>query len=680
MKGISFLSVISALISLFLIACSSVESKQPQTVASSEVPVLNFQLEEGRNLSAFYRSGSNAAHVIASNGNQPRLITAFPAGNSGIGFWFKATNANVEWNISENIQPWEFVAKSANKEQQYHGITTRLTVTGNDLYLDKAVMGSIRVLREYQRINEVPSEVDKVRVDFRGKQVKWQRNRLDDKAGYQATIEVTEGNVQFSGNEIQFLRSEQGKLSMVLKAATSETPLTPLLPLKPEYASKADSKLTNSLAFLTYEEKMLAGSWRFLTYFGRDTLLSLRMLMPAMTNDAIEAVLGSVLERMSTEGRVAHEEDIGEFAVLRNYSNRRGASDTPLYDYSMLDDDLMLLPIISQYLLSVEPKISNKFLSRTRHDGMSYGAILSANLQYIVHSAKPFYLEPKAANLIGLPEGHYDGNWRDSEEGLGGAKFPFDVNAVLVPAALASGAQLLEAGLLSDIVKSGELHEMAAHWQEQVPSLYLTSVAPEKVSEQLNHYSKQLGLPKLGVNSIGAEPLSFFALALEQSGKPLPVIHSDTGFMLLFGQPNEQQLSQILNNVQAPFPLGLMTPVGMLVSNPAFTGAVTQELFGVDKYHGSVVWSWQQAMMLVGIERQLQRSDLSKATLVKLTSLRKTLWQAVKATEKLKTSELWSWSVQDGQYQMEAFGQRRTDITESNPAQLWSTVFIAINE
>lgn len=36
------------------------------------------------------------------------------------------------------------------------------------------------------------------------------------------------------------------------------------------------------LTFLSYREKYLAGSWRFDTYFGRDTMMSLTLLAPVL--------------------------------------------------------------------------------------------------------------------------------------------------------------------------------------------------------------------------------------------------------------------------------------------------------------------------------------------------------------------------------------------------------------
>ena len=106
---------------------------------------------------------------------------------------------------------------------------------------------------------------------------------------------------------------------MEITALTGDQPLTPL-PISEVLNARAapDPAARNALAFMSYREKFLAGSWRFNTYFGRDTLMSVRLLMPALKPAAIEAGLNSVLARLSPTGEVAHEEGISEFAFLQN--------------------------------------------------------------------------------------------------------------------------------------------------------------------------------------------------------------------------------------------------------------------------------------------------------------------------------------------------------------------------
>src|SRR5512134_828844 len=83
-------------------------------------------------------------------------------------------------------------------------------------------------------------------------------------------------------------------------------------------------------------------------------------------------------------------------------------------------------------------------------------------------------------------------------------------------------------------------------------------------------------------------------------------------------------------------------------------------------------------MVAAGLDRQLDRSDLPAALRSRLLDARAQLKSAIGAAGELRSSELWSWSVASGCYRAEPFGARRADVDESNAAQLWSTVFLAI--
>ncbi|GGD50396.1 hypothetical protein [Lacimicrobium alkaliphilum] len=642
-------------------------------------PVLAFEVQEGRNLNTFYRQGPVAAHLSLTEGLDPRLIVAFPAGNSGVGIWFDSTS-DIEWNWQQPLTP----LSTEQAGQRYYGIQGQAIAVGGRLRITKVLLGSIRVLRDYHQQGEFPEVVDNAEVYAEDNQINWKRQRLDGQAGYGLSLKITEGSLErerASGDWI-LNPSEQNKLIFNIQAITSESPLTPLDNVLRSEVKGLDNAHLQALRFLSYEEKLLAGSWRFLTYFGRDTLLSLRLLMPVLSDDAIESALGSVFERMSPQGRVAHEEDIGEFALLRSVQQSQKPDDSPHYDYAMLDDDLMLLPILTEYLLDEQTGQQRReaFLKRRRTDGKSYGEILAANIEYLLSVTRPFYQQPRLSNLIGLADGHYAGNWRDSEEGLDGGRYPYDVNAALAPAALRAARRLHQSGLLTghgeSIQNLAELEDIARHWQQKVPPLFFVKMEPEQARQAVLQYSKKIGLPAPVIER--DIPHEFAALALNTDGSPVPVIHSDTGFGLLFGQPDAHRLRQMLSNLTKDFPHGLYTPVGMLVANPVYASAETQERFGPGNYHGTVVWSWQQAMVLSGIERQLRRADLPESVRVKLRQAKDKLWLTVSVTEDLKTSELWSWSFADGRFQMKPFGQRKGDITESNPVQLWSTVYLAV--
>ncbi|WP_204270279.1 hypothetical protein, partial [Klebsiella aerogenes] len=80
----------------------------------------------------------------------------------------------------------------------------------------------------------------------------------------------------------------------------------------------------------------------------------------------------------------------------------------------------------------------------------------------------PFADDPRWDKLVAVKAGRLTGEWRDSEEGLGRGRYPYDVNAILVPAALEAADKLLRAGLLdrylmpADRTALARAHAMAA--------------------------------------------------------------------------------------------------------------------------------------------------------------------------------------------------------------------------
>jgi hypothetical protein len=126
-----------------------------------------------------------------------------------------------------------------------------------------------------------------------------------------------------------------------------------------------------------------------------------------------------------------------------------------------------------------------------------------------------------------------------------------------------------------------------------------------------------------------------------------------------------------------PFPAGLVTGAGLLVANPALTGEDLRREFTRFAYHGTVVWSWQQALLAAGLEHQLRR-PLPEPTRAMLARARADLWTVIQQNRAMRTSELWSWSWSGGRYHAEPFGRPGADVDESNAAQLWSTVYLGL--
>ena len=257
-------------------------------------------------------------------------------------------------------------------------------------------------------------------------------------------------------------------LVLEVEAATTH-PHLPGLPLKDllrpaarrQLMGKQQQAALRSLRFLTTRRKMMAGSWRFLTYFGRDTLMSLWLLRPVLSPAALEAGLQSVLDNLSPEGMVAHEESLGDqaalerldrFARLAGQGKRALALaelkrlQEPVFAYTMVDDDLMLLLVMDAYLR--DPAVSKEraaaFLSRKARGGAANLLALARNLDFVLGRAAPYAASGKATDLVRLRPGADAGDWRDSGEGLGGGRYPASVNAYLMPAALEAAARVVD--------------------------------------------------------------------------------------------------------------------------------------------------------------------------------------------------------------------------------------------
>jgi hypothetical protein len=478
-----------------------------------------------------------------------------------------------------------------------------------------------------------------------------------------------------------FTSASGAPLRLRIEALTGEAPLVPLDAAVASAAGR-DARSRDVLAFLSYEEKFLAGSWRFDTYFGRDTLISALLLADVLEPVAMESAIGSVLDRLSPDGEVAHEEDIGEFAVLRNLKEGRGAKATPIYDYGMIDDDFLLAPLAARWLLDDARgrERARKFLAARGPDGADRASALVRNLVWLTRRAAAFSENPKFENLVGNKPGRTTGQWRDSERGLGGGRYAYDVNAALVPAALDAAARLAESGLLDAGIDATQRRALsraraiARVWTERAPPLFDVDISARRARTEVESYAKQSGVPAPRASN---EDFSFHALALGDDGRPIPILHSDEGFRLLLTEPAPAEISTRILPVLEPFPAGLMTGAGMLVANPAFATPALEREFSRFAYHGAVIWSWQQALFAAGIERQLRR-DLPADARAALLRARTNLWSAIERSRAMRTSELWSWSFSNGRYRVEPFGRPGADVDESNAAQLWSTVYLGV--
>ena len=641
--------------------------------ALAEEP-FHYEVKEGLNLNEFLRDGQVSAHVLLRAGKNPRFLAVFPAGDSGDGLWFEPVAGDPQWVLD---QPLKAVVTTDGAGRPSYGVTAEASLKTLSLTPKQAVLSSVRYLRDYQGKAPIPSAI-LVTPTRQGNTLTWSRDRLDGVVGYRLTVDIEDGSLSPDG---KILAGADGQIRLKFGAWSGETPLTPLSgPALLNQDAATDPAARDALTFLSYREKFLAGSWRFDTYFGRDTLMSMRLLLPALAPEAAEAGLEAVLTRLDDAGEVAHEEGIGEFAVVAHLNKDGRKSDAPVNDYTMIDGDYMLAPVAAAYLLDDAaglPRAAD-FLTR---DGN--GTALVRNLAYVMKTAAAFAEQPGWNRLVRFKPGKRVGQWRDSEEGNGRGVYAYDVNAVYVPAALDAIARLLASHLLDPYLNPAERAQFAKAkhaaevWRAQAPTLFEMSVPRAAAQAAIDRYAASLGI---GAVPVKEKSVRFHALSLDEQGRKVPVVHSDEDAALLFADPAPAALEQAIDAMMRPFPLGLMTEAGLVVANPAFAEPAVQARFSRNAYHGTVIWSWQQALLAAGLERQAKRGDLPAPLRTKLQAVRKDLWRVIDANKSLSNSELWTWKPEQGRIVAAPFGVSAADADESNAAQLWSTVYLAIHQ
>jgi hypothetical protein len=296
-----------------------------------------------------------------------------------------------------------------------------------------------------------------------------------------------------------------------------------------------------------------------------------------------------------------------------------------------------------------------------------------------------------------LKEGQIVGEWRDSTYGLGGGRIPFDVNTALVPAALRSIALLANAGILE--YNSTLVNEYAQVWEDSTLEFFEISIPVSDAQSLLENYATASGITSLQSQSESLDSdVSFYAIALEGNNNlsQVAVMNTDSCFRhFMLNTTNQSQLTALLNatadNIRRTFPAGLMTNVGMLVANPAYgDDPVYATNFTTSAYHGTVVWSWQLAMMARGLELQLARCSLSsvpefcadQSVYENLKDAYNILWDSIEANEQHLSTEVWSWTYADGTFTYTDLGALPpppgNNPTESDIVQLWSLTFLAV--
>lgn len=301
-------------------------SSKPATLHLPDSPYDNF----------FYSDCNTAVQVVVSSPQPgsnltlvaPRLIVAWPAGNSGVAAYFAPQNgvngslaiSVVNSTVGNPLAPTYSAPVSANNSTPFFGVTGTIRFNSSSL-LTIPILGSIRSIRDFVEGPSllVPAIQNAIRASsLPNGGASLQRLWLDNVtttrlnftpvSGSGSAITIDNKTLKFGAGDYVFAADlDYPQLTQLAPAQVLGNDSLGLITQQPE--------ATTALSFLSYSSKLLAGAWRFLTYFGRDSMISALLMAPILStgeHSAMEAVIAAVLERLNqTDGSVCHEETIG---------------------------------------------------------------------------------------------------------------------------------------------------------------------------------------------------------------------------------------------------------------------------------------------------------------------------------------------------------------------------------
>lgn len=707
------------------------ESSSPGPVCSRAAAAL--QLSDPPSENYFYSDCNTQVQVVVTSPLPesnlsiigPRLVVAWPAGNSGACAFFEPQNGvngslSLEMIVSPigtNLTP----VYMADSDSQYPSVGVKGTLRFNSsARLTVPILGSVRTIRDF---TEGPSLLRPVIQDAivlnptnsRGASLSrlWLDNVTTTTLSFEpqgnGRVHIEGGQIAFEAGDYTF--SAHFNYPQLKQLTTQEV-------FKPESQGLATQMANEaiSLAFLSYTEKLLAGAWRFLTYFGRDSMISALLLEPVLSQgngSALEAVIGAVLERLNkTDGTACHEETIGDYATYLHLENNITSTE-PKYDYAMIDTDYFLPVLMQRYFLETETgrSRSGAFLSimagevNPHNKGLTFGDLARRNAERIMTLAAPFATPGGQSqdNLIHLKDDTLVGQWRDSTYGSGGGRIPYDVNTALVPAALRAIASLsrFNSSIYPGHEDWAELADKYAQvWEDETLPLFQVVVPADEARMRLERFSASSEFYNGPSHADTIDDnVTYYGLALEGNNDidNVDVLNTDDCFRLfLLNTTNDVQLSSFLNqsalNILRPFPAGLMTPVGVVIANPALAKEdVLRANFTNSAYHGTVIWGWQLAMLARGFETQLDRCHgdampafcKDETVYGNVMQAYNALWDNLEQNGEYLAQEVWSWVYRDDGFHITPLGSLPPPPgvqggTESNVIQLWSLTFLAV--
>jgi glycosyltransferase involved in cell wall biosynthesis/sugar phosphate isomerase/epimerase len=462
-----------------------------------------------------------AAHIQIPAGHGRRVVVAMPAGKAALCF---ETEEDVRWSISCNLSA--FAEADGQRGIQFVLSTDldEVTILSDTVLLNHMLMARFGILEEEKRlrhlvdsgkIREIESRLgmplhdiegrDRVlgpMVDAAGGKAVFTKRAMDGKHGYRLELASTSAfEIRVIDGHVRIARRDLGSdelLRLTVRASVDFEPLTPipldaLLNDKGKAQIEQDSPFLEALQnfeFLFYEEKPLAGSLNFQSYFGRDGQIALMNMWSVLSDKAKRIGVQSVLDQVSSKGVVnvtdewsddrSHVNALAEFFRAYDANNLEEACRTmrqildgnvpahPWFD--VLDPTFMFPSTVLHLVRDIDDAGLRSWLLE-KHAVLERSetrlTTLLLNWNYILDSAGPYAQAwqilcrkyPGVAPLD-IVAAHRDefralslnlvcsisgmGNWRDTLTLFGHGRFPEDINANLIPMAVTAIPEIIE--------------------------------------------------------------------------------------------------------------------------------------------------------------------------------------------------------------------------------------------
>ncbi|RYP77001.1 hypothetical protein DL770_007116 [Monosporascus sp. CRB-9-2] len=501
-------------------------SAPPSASCSNEAT--GFQLSDPPNDNYFYSDCHSASQVVMTSPLSdndltlmgPRLLVAWPAGNSDVVVFFQPQNG-VNGSLSISLQnstttgnALDPIYEASSSGSPMVGVSGHLKLNSSAI-LTIPILGSIRTIRDFTEGPSLlrPSIQDAIKFAEIGEgKISLPRLWLDNEttttlsfapASQNGSVEVRDRAVAFEAGTYSFNASfnypqlEQLSPQEVLNQHSQS--------LMSQYLDQAQSPS------LSYSNKLLAGAWRFLTYFGRDSMITMLLMEPVLSTGE------------------------GEHHIHCS-----------AYDYKMINTDYFLPVLLVDYFIknAVGRSRASEFLSKRATENpanyeLTYRQLALLNAEKIMNASAPFAVSggQTKENLIHLREDEIVGEWRDSTYGLGGGRIPYNVNTALVPADLRAIGALAEAGFFPEHPEWNQTaRNYAQVWEDNSLHFFEVNVPQSEARSLVDNYVGSNSFPFVSRSQDINSSAPFYGLALDGNNNQtlVRVMNTDDWFRLFF--------------------------------------------------------------------------------------------------------------------------------------------------